>query len=421
MRSPRGRSSPWSPTCRRVRVRLAPPDPEPAVTSACQPSRRGGAYARSGWRWPPSWCSPIWPRWCPRRPTPGRLPRGCRYCSLPSPSCSRYGRGRPDGSRCLRPWRHRGARCHGRPAAPGRGARRGGAGGWTPGPAAEGWPKGTAVAGAQWRAGVLGLLGGAVAAVLRVAVSRRTQDPTAGVAAVLAGVWTAAAALFAVEFLLGLPPYVAPALVLGATPLLIRAMPGAALDISEEQVLDMPFLARTAMSVRGVLPKSPGRVRPEHVARRIRQAEHRERAGMIAASVLVAATTPAVLAGYEPGGLRGWGTVALVGLVVVFLTLAPRSFRRLADKLPPRVALFTVLAQLALGAHQFPDLLTWGIVALVVAVGFAYLAVPIARGYRSVRFSRLGDIVEGLTVGLALPAALIAAGAVQGLQTVTGG
>jgi len=275
--------------------------------------------------------------------------------------------------------------------------------------------------GAPRLAVVLGLLSGAVAAVLRFAVSRRTQDPTDGVAAVLAGVWTAAAALFAVEFLLGLPPYVAPALVLGATPLLIRAMPGAALDISEEQVLDMPFLARTAMSVRGVLPKSPGRVRPEHVARRIRQAEHRERAGMIAASVLVAATTPAVLAGYEPGGLRGWGTVALVGLVVVFLTLAPRSFRRLADKLPPRVALFTVLAQLALGAHQFPDLLTWGIVALVVAVGFAYLAVPIARGYRSVRFSRLGDIVEGLTVGLALPAALVAAGAVQGLQTVTGG
>src|SRR5690625_4074798 len=227
-------------------------------------------------------------------------------------------------------------------------------------------------------------------------------------------------------------------------------MPGAALDISEEQGLDMPFLARTALSVRagpprtpgrvrparaarrlrhaehgeragGVRPKSPGRVRPEHVARRIRQAEHRERAGMLAASVLVAATSPAVLAGYEPGGLRGWGTVALVGLVVVFLTLAPRSFRRLADKLPPRVALFTVLAQLALGAHQFPDLLTWGIVALVVAVGFAYLAVPIARGYRSVRFSRLGDIVEGLTVGLALPAALVAAGAVQGLQTVTGG
>lgn len=268
---------------------------------------------------------------------------------------------------------------------------------------------------------VLGLLSAAVLAVLRFAVSRREQDPSDGVAAVVAGVSTAVAALFAVELLLALPPYVAPALMLGAAPLIIRAMPGVALDISEEQVLDMPFLARTAMSVRGVLPRSPGRVRREHVAGRVRQAEQRERAGMIAASVLVTAAAPVVLASYEPGGLRGWGTIALVGLVVVFLTLAPRSFRRTADKIPPRLALFTVLAQLALGVHQVPEMLTWGLVLLAVSVAFAYLAVPIARGYRSVRFSRIGDIVEGLAVGLALPAALVAAGAVQGLQTVTGG
>lgn len=266
---------------------------------------------------------------------------------------------------------------------------------------------------------VLALLSASVLAVLRYAVSRREMAPSHGIAAVLAGVWTAVAALFALALLLDLPAYVMPALILGAAPLMIRSMPSAALDIPEEQALDMPFLARTAMSVRGVLPRSPARVRLDHVSRRIRQAEHRERAGMISASVLVAAMVPVVLAGYEPGGLRGWGTVALVALLVLFLTLAPRSFRRPADKLPPRLALFSVLVQLAVGVHRFPDALAWGIVLIVAAVGFAFLAVPLARGYRSVRFSRMGDILEAITVGLVLPAALLAAGAVEGLQTLT--
>lgn len=266
---------------------------------------------------------------------------------------------------------------------------------------------------------VLGLLSAAVLSVLRFAVSRREQVPSAGIASVLAGVWTVVAALFAVALLLDLPPYVVPSLILGTAPLMIRAMPSAALDIPEEQVLDMPFLARTAMSVRGVLPRSPARVRREHVSRRIRQAEHRERTGMISASVLVVAMAPVVLASFEPGGLRGWGTVAMMSMLVLFLTLAPRSFRRTADKLPPRLALFTVLAQLAVGAHQFPDLLAWVLVLIVAAVGCAFLAVPLAQGYRSVRFSRMGDIVEAITVGLVLPAALVTAGAVEGLQTLT--
>src|SRR5699024_681147 len=268
---------------------------------------------------------------------------------------------------------------------------------------------------------VLGLLSAAVLAVLRYSVSAREQDSSAGVAAVLAGVWTVVAGLFAAALLLDLPGYVVPALLLGGAPLMIRSMPSAALEIPDEQVLDMPFLARTAISVRGVLPKSPGRARSERVAERIRRSEHRERAGKISASVIVVVTAPVVLATYEPGGLRGWGTVALVALVLVFLTLAPRSFRRPVDKVAPRLALVTVLAQLALGTHRFPDAMAWGFVAIVVAVGFAFPPVALARGSRSVRFSRLGDIVEGFSVGLVLPAALLAAGAVQGLGTLTAG
>src|SRR5699024_3096383 len=62
---------------------------------------------------------------------------------------------------------------------------------------------------------VLGLLSAAVLAVLRYSVSAREQDSSAGVAAVLAGVWTVVAGLFAAALLLDLPGYVVPALLLG--------------------------------------------------------------------------------------------------------------------------------------------------------------------------------------------------------------
>lgn len=266
---------------------------------------------------------------------------------------------------------------------------------------------------------VLGMISAATAAVIRFAVNRRLADQAEPVAAVLAWVWTVLAVLFATALLIDLPHYVVPTLVLGASPLIMRAMPSASLDIDDEDLLDLPFLDSRANSVRRPAPSPPRRVRWEQVQSEIRYAERRKTTGLIAASVLIAATAPVVLAAFEPGGFRGWGTIALFAAVLLFLALAPRTYRRRTEKVVPRLALFSILAQLALAIADRPDVLLWTFAAIGLSIGVAFLAIPLTRGYRSVRWSHLGDIIESLAVVLALPAALFAAGAIEGLQTLT--
>lgn len=266
---------------------------------------------------------------------------------------------------------------------------------------------------------VMGSVAGACISTLRYSMSRRSGDPSEAVAAVLAVLWAVLALVFALAILFDLPSYVAPTLMLGTVPLIMRSMPSAALDISDEQLLDMPYLTLTAANVRGVQARSPSRVRWRMVNEHVRFAERRRGAGLLVASAITAVMSPVVLASYEPGGLRGWGTVALIALLVVFLALAPRTFRRTVEKAAPRLALLTVLIQLALFAYAQPELRVWALALIALAIGTAFLAVPLAQGYRSVRWSRLGDVVEGFAVVFIMPAALLAAGAVEGLQVLT--
>jgi hypothetical protein len=58
-------------------------------------------------------------------------------------------------------------------------------------------------------------------------------------------------------------------------------------------------------------------------------------------------------------------------------------------------------------------------VGLLLGLLCALVALPIARGWRSVGFSRLADLVENLGVVLALPAALVAVDMIETLRRMT--
>ncbi|CAM3620296.1 hypothetical protein OCAE111667_18840 [Occultella aeris] len=268
---------------------------------------------------------------------------------------------------------------------------------------------------------VIGLVAGASMAALRLAVSTYHQDPSTSVASVLTMAWVVLAVLFGLSLILDLPVHVAPALILGVVPLVLRAMPSASIAVPDEQLLDLSFVARTATSVRGRAPRPPGRVQWLQVERTVRYAERRKAAGLAVASVLVMAMAPPVLAAYEPGTITGWATLALFTFLVITLGLGPRSYRGVIEKSAPRFALLVLLIEIALAARVTPDAGLWSLVGIGGGLGIALLTMAIVTGWRSVKWSRAGDIIEGIAIIFVMPAALLAAGVIEGLQTVAAG
>ncbi|GAA3818807.1 hypothetical protein [Cellulomonas soli] len=269
---------------------------------------------------------------------------------------------------------------------------------------------------------VAGLAAAAVVAGVRhvaVQADRRageaTGDDVSGVVLVATSV---ASALALVCLLLGLPTVVLAAVLVGATPLALRALPQNALSVPDDQLVDLARVSRTATSVRGPGPRGLGRVSATQVVRTVAFAERRKAAGTVVASALPALLLPVVLVSTQPGTVAGWGAVALTVCVVLALALGPRTARGAVARWWPRAGAGVVVLE----AVSFAPADSRAVVAAgvaVVALAVAALAIPLARGWSSVVASRAADGLEGLGIVLALPAALVAAGAVELLRQVT--
>ena len=61
---------------------------------------------------------------------------------------------------------------------------------------------------------------------------------------------------------------------------------------------------------------------------------------------------------------------------------------------------------------------TWAVVPVALGVGVAGLSLAYQRGWRSVAWSRAADGLESLATVLALPVALVGAGAVELLRSM---
>jgi hypothetical protein len=271
---------------------------------------------------------------------------------------------------------------------------------------------------------VAGLVSATAAAAVRwvaTRAERRGQD-VAGVLVVAVGV---VAALALAVLLAGLPGVVAAAVLLGLTPVGLRAVPVMALSVPDEQLVDLAHVARTAPSVRGPRPRGLGRVNERQVVRTVDSAERRTDAGVLLVCALPPVLVPLVLVAAlgdpQRATLRGWAAVALVAALVAVLSLQPRVARGPVARWAPRVAAALVLVELAaLGAPRLgADAVLLAAGCLVVALAAAAIGVALGRGWQSVVASRFADAVEGLGVVLALPAALVAADLIETLRRVT--
>lgn len=268
---------------------------------------------------------------------------------------------------------------------------------------------------------VAALVGATVLVAARWAATRRARDDAADHAGILLVLLAGTAVVCATVLLLGLPAVLAAATALGAVPLLLRALPALAVDVPDEQLIDVAQVASTAGTVRAPVPEPLGPVNPRAVGRTVRSAERRRDAGTVLVALIPPVTAPMVLASAEPGGLAGWAALVALLLVVLSLDLQPRTTRGTLVRWAPRVSAGVLLLELGvLGAASGGPVATAATGAAIgLGLGVAALSVAIGRGWRSVGFSRLADALEGLSTALALPAALIAAGVVEVLRLVT--
>lgn len=262
------------------------------------------------------------------------------------------------------------------------------------------------------------LVGALVPTAVRWAMGRRTRDEAADLAAVLLVVLGIAAGVTALALLLDLPAAFPAAVLLGLTPLGLRALPSLCVDVPDDQLVDVTLVARTVSTVRAPAHEPLGAVNDRMVVRTVHSAENRRIAGTVLLSLAAPVLVPVVLVSAEPG-LTGWASLAACGLVAVALALSPRTARGPVARWAPRVGALVMLVELAALGAGGGSATTVTLVAVAMGLGVAALSLPIGRGWRSVGFSRLADAMEGLATVLALPVALVGAGAIEAFRLMT--
>ena len=262
--------------------------------------------------------------------------------------------------------------------------------------------------------GVSALVGAVAAAVART-LDRRNEEAlrvwiTVGVGVFLV---TGAAAL------LGFPPRASWALLLVGALLASRFVPGFAVDVPDQYLIDLERLAVTAWSARDRPPGRRGRsmVPRAAVADVAARGTRIVTASGVAILAVVAVSTPLLLASADLP-IDRVGARSLVFFCGGGLLLTARSYRHRAARSLLRAAglacgvalLAAVLATLGPGTGA-----TLAGVAIALAAALVVVAVASGRGWRSAWWSRRAEVAEGLCGSAAVASVLVASGVFRSL------
>lgn len=202
----------------------------------------------------------------------------------------------------------------------------------------------------------------------------------------------------------------------------VRAAPSLMVSVDEGYHIDYGRFMVLRWTVRGRVPEFRPFVEISEVRRYVANAEARLEATVLLCSTLAAVGTVALALPLTADDLvaRIAAGVAAVCMPLGLLLTSRRTAAK-ALKMPPRAAVaagllgFTLL--LALRTDSL-TLLIGGGCLLAAGIIAATLVLPLARGHRSLGWSRTGDIVDSIAVAFALPAALLAAGTLVLLRGV---
>lgn len=280
----------------------------------------------------------------------------------------------------------------------------------------------TLVAAAQL-ATASGLLAAAVvSALLSVIVSglrlRGAAGTTTAILLVLAVIW-------GVTLWAGWSVAAAAAICAAVVPLAHRAMPSMLVGVAEGYHIDYQQFMSNRWTVRGTIPEDPGLVELSSIRTIVDESSARLAVGILFFSIVPALCLPLVLPNLlDPDPFVFGGTVGLLIAVTIALLLVPRHTATPLLRWVPRAgaALIVIETSVALSGSMTPLLLTiCALVLLVLGLIAAATVIPIQRGVDSLAWSRFGDVIEWLAIVLAMPAAFLAADALDRLRGMMAG
>lgn len=257
--------------------------------------------------------------------------------------------------------------------------------------------------------GATGLAAALVAAVGR-ALDERSEEALR--------VWiVAGGGLFLVTglgALAGAPPRVAWAVLLMGAVLAARFVPGLAVDVPDQYLIDLERLAVTAWSARAQPPGKRGRsVVPFGAVAVVAVRGARLVTAASAAVLVVSVVSAPLLLVTATLPIDRIGARLMVLFAGAALLLAGRSYRHRAARLQLRAAglgCWIALAA-ALLALLGPESLVWlAIGAVALAALMVVVAVAVGRGWRSAWWSRRAEVAEGLAGAFALASLVVASG-----------
>lgn len=252
-----------------------------------------------------------------------------------------------------------------------------------------------------------------IAVIARSAVERTQLNS-------LAGVSIGFALIYVVVLALNLSSIVVSAVIVGLTPLVLRALPTTVMHVPPGMFIDFEKHQQARWAVRESIPESIADIDMARV--RILVARSSARVQVVAVATCVAAMVSAIFV--FPGAAEApliefIARLALAGFFVLALALGARRFVTQSMKWTIRLAAFVVLAMTVFaltGVTSFGVRTATAIALLFLCLVVAAAVVLLARGVRSVYWSRFGDIVEGIALVLSLPAALAAAGIIDAVR-----
>jgi hypothetical protein len=258
----------------------------------------------------------------------------------------------------------------------------------------------------------------AVAAVVGRALGRTTPEHERVWLGVAATVAVAAASFL----LVGAPAAgLAPAL-FGAALVVARIVPSLAIDVPDQVLIDLDKLAVTAWSARERPRGRRGRivVAPETTATLLHSGQRTVYATTVALSLVVLASVPVMVLAFE--GIQRQGCLALLVLGGAALVFMARSHRAVLPRRSMRLAGSVSIAAAGVALIlEAPD--TWGSAPAVGAVVLGGLivvsAIAVGAGWRSIWWSRVGEIGEGLSLALALAVLPVATGLFDAVRGMT--
>lgn len=258
-------------------------------------------------------------------------------------------------------------------------------------------------------AGLSGLAGAVTAAAARALADQEDEGlRTWMVAGGLVFLTGGAAAL------IGFGPTVVWSLLLVMCVLAARMVPGYAVDVPDQLLIDVERLAVTAWSARGLPPGRRGRA----VASREAVAEMAARGARLvtAAGVAIAAVavvSSAMLLAAATFDLDQVGARYQVFFAGAALLLAGRSYRHAGARAALRVAglgCWAVLAVEVLSGSSPVRTVTLAGIAIGLALLLVVVAVATGRGWRSAWWARRAEVAEGLSGALTLASLFVATG-----------